>query len=522
MQQGSSVVQRSKRWSDLSTNTTIDTGSTQPVDGVANVVVHSIQRSSVSSLLVESLIEQLCKLLEPNPVNQRALYEAICSKLYQMKLIDKTYGLEEFGVIRSHYQRELMRFLHTAKSTILNGADPRKSLLQYSSPNAEGSHSLVFQEFSLNSRYSTDYVEVEYLAKGGFGEVYKARNKLDGEEYAIKKIWLCYRNRNYFIQSLREVKLLARLNHPNIVSYKAAWLEPMSPVQETGREKNIFDNFSPPTLQDSREEPISTVESEEDSGGIVFKESSSDIPMVKSDVQCCVESTHLESCGKSIRNEGRQSYSSSSSSKRALCKFQYDEKISSLQQFDLASPSNIFVNKDVSKVQVGDLGLACIFQHAPQDIKFVNQVIWSLDHRGEIGTKLYAAPEQLKGECNPKSDIYSLGIVLFELIQPFSTDMERSKLLSHLRDGNFPSKLNSTSPKLVHFIQMLMATDPADRPTTENVLTELDSITQESSSEAFLSSSPDETIRQLRADLSRKDLEIEELKRKVQALEASR
>ncbi|XP_067001568.2 eukaryotic translation initiation factor 2-alpha kinase 1 isoform X3 [Anabrus simplex] len=500
-----------------------------------------------------------------------------------MKLIDKTYGLEEFGVIRSHYQRELMRFLHTAKSTILNGADPRKSLLQYSSPNAEGSHSLVFQEFSLNSRYSTDYVEVEYLAKGGFGEVYKARNKLDGEEYAIKKIWLCYRNRNYFIQSLREVKLLARLNHPNIVSYKAAWLEPMSPVQETGREKNIFDNFSPPTLQDSREEPISTVESEEDSGGIVFKESSSDIPMVKSDVQCCVESTHLESCGKSIRNEGRQSYSSSSSSKRALCKFQYDEKISSLQQFDLASnewatlyiqmqlcestlrhwldhrntqslnvdvklslsifrqivngihyihsqgivhhdikPSNIFVNKDVSKVQVGDLGLACIFQHAPQDIKFVNQVIWSLDHRGEIGTKLYAAPEQLKGECNPKSDIYSLGIVLFELIQPFSTDMERSKLLSHLRDGNFPSKLNSTSPKLVHFIQMLMATDPADRPTTENVLTELDSITQESSSEAFLSSSPDETIRQLRADLSRKDLEIEELKRKVQALEASR
>lgn len=30
-----------------------------------------------------------------------------------------------------------------------------------------------------------------------------------------------------FLRSLKEVKMLARLNHPNIVSYKAAWLEPL-------------------------------------------------------------------------------------------------------------------------------------------------------------------------------------------------------------------------------------------------------------------------------------------------------
>ena len=36
-----------------------------------------------------------------------------------------------------------------------------------------------------------------------------------------------YRNTNAFMHNLQEVKMLARLNHPNIVAYKAAWLEPL-------------------------------------------------------------------------------------------------------------------------------------------------------------------------------------------------------------------------------------------------------------------------------------------------------
>jgi len=42
----------------------------------------------------------------------------------------------------------------------------------------------------LKSRYQNEYDEIETLGKGGFGQVFKARNRLDGQLYAIKKIKL--------------------------------------------------------------------------------------------------------------------------------------------------------------------------------------------------------------------------------------------------------------------------------------------------------------------------------------------
>lgn len=43
------------------------------------------------------------------------------------------------------------------------------------------------------------------------------------------------------MQSLVEVKMLARLNHPNIVAYKAAWLEP---IDKTQRSKHFFHDMN--------------------------------------------------------------------------------------------------------------------------------------------------------------------------------------------------------------------------------------------------------------------------------------
>lgn len=61
----------------------------------------------------------------------------------------------------------------------------------------------------------------------GFGTVYKSTNKLDGHEYAIKKIRLssAWHWRSQLEKMLREVKILALLDHPNVIRYYQAWLE---------------------------------------------------------------------------------------------------------------------------------------------------------------------------------------------------------------------------------------------------------------------------------------------------------
>jgi translation initiation factor 2-alpha kinase 4 len=73
------------------------------------------------------------------------------------------------------------------------------------------------------SRYASDWVEAGRLGKGGYGEVVKARNKLDGRTYAIKKIK--QKSASALTEVLSEVMLLSRLNHPSIVRYYTAWPE---------------------------------------------------------------------------------------------------------------------------------------------------------------------------------------------------------------------------------------------------------------------------------------------------------
>ena len=64
------------------------------------------------------------------------------------------------------------------------------------------------------------------LGGGGFGQVWRVRNRLDGCEYAIKKIPLDKaRSEKSIDKILREVQTISRLNHHNIVRYYFSWIE---------------------------------------------------------------------------------------------------------------------------------------------------------------------------------------------------------------------------------------------------------------------------------------------------------
>ena len=69
------------------------------------------------------------------------------------------------------------------------------------------------------------------IGEGGFGKVYKVMHKLDGNIYAIKKIVVNLEDLNDK-KILKEVSLLSKLNHPNIVRYHQSWLEDSSSMQD--------------------------------------------------------------------------------------------------------------------------------------------------------------------------------------------------------------------------------------------------------------------------------------------------
>ncbi|PIA15378.1 kinase-like protein [Coemansia reversa NRRL 1564] len=77
------------------------------------------------------------------------------------------------------------------------------------------------------SRYRTDFEEIEFLGKGGFGSVVKARNRIDSRFYAIKKIKLDARDTEGNKKIFREVTTLSRLHHQNVVRYYTTWVEDM-------------------------------------------------------------------------------------------------------------------------------------------------------------------------------------------------------------------------------------------------------------------------------------------------------
>lgn len=86
-----------------------------------------------------------------------------------------------------------------------------------------------------------------------------------------------------------------------------------------------------------------------------------------------------------------------------------------------------------------------------------------------MGTLNYMAPEQgFKGHCDSRSDIYSLGIVLYEMLTgytPFDADTPLAILMKHLNDPlPLPSKLDPSLPAALEPIVLkALAKEPSDR-----------------------------------------------------------
>ncbi len=102
-----------------------------------------------------------------------------------------------------------------------------------------------------------------------------------------------------------------------------------------------------------------------------------------------------------------------------------------------------------------------------------------------LGTPNYAAPETIESTSQPRSDLYSLGVVFFEMLTgsvPFRGDTPFAVLRSHcLTPPPAPSSLNfALSKELDRIVLRLLSKEPSDRPTAEELLNELTELLGES------------------------------------------
>jgi serine/threonine-protein kinase len=121
----------------------------------------------------------------------------------------------------------------------------------------------------------------------------------------------------------------------------------------------------------------------------------------------------------------------------------------SLVHFDL-KPANIFLKGDVARV--GDYGLSKLVTASRNSLSFGR------------GTPYYMAPEMLQRRGDARSDVYSLGVILFECLYgqvPFRGDSEWEVLRKHEKAAiEFPPQ---ATPGDRAIIERCMAKDPEQR-----------------------------------------------------------
>jgi serine/threonine-protein kinase len=134
-------------------------------------------------------------------------------------------------------------------------------------------------------------------------------------------------------------------------------------------------------------------------------------------------------------------------------------------------PGNVLVTP-TGQVKVADFGIArAITANADENLTQVGTV---------MGTATYFSPEQARGDTvDPRSDIYSLGCVLYELLlgrPPFSGDTPVAIAYKHVQEPVVPPRqINAELPVAIEAIVLkCLAKNPANRyPSAEDLRADL-------------------------------------------------
>ncbi|KAL9892877.1 eukaryotic translation initiation factor 2 alpha kinase Gcn2 isoform 1-T1 [Glossina fuscipes fuscipes] len=380
---------------------------------------------------------------------------------------------------------------------------------------------------SSQSRLRTEFEVLMYLGKGAFGDVLKVRNILDNREYAIKRIPLPARSRQLYKKMTREVELLSRLNHENVVRYFNSWIESVNEEDMKEMDHLLAGDWSlshesikpPKSPRALKSEEMDTGDSsslwndympsmDSDSDGIEFVDSNGEIAVYddedKDDMADCdltskaispkplmqIMYIQMEFCEKCTLRTAIDDNLFQNTDRLWRLFREIAEGLSHIHQQGIIhrdlKPVNIFLDSH-DQIKIGDFGLAttsflALQSHVESMQPTQTSHITSTEDgtgTGKVGTTLYVAPELTgnasKSTYNQKVDMYTLGIILFEMSQPpFATSMERAQTIINLRSPNIiaPNAMinDSKLEKTIKLLRWLLNHDPAQRPTAEELL----------------------------------------------------
>ncbi|XP_064529129.1 eukaryotic translation initiation factor 2-alpha kinase 1 isoform X2 [Pseudopipra pipra] len=254
-----------------------------------------------NQLLLVSLLEHLCHMYTHNPVHSRCLFRILRQAFTRTGLLSPFAFCDEFSTVRLQHNRAITELMKAANQQILNGELDNREL------HAIGEKEVHFE--AQTSRYLNEFDEVARLGKGGYGKVYKVRNKLDGQFYAIKKIKIKKATRRDCMKVLREVKVLAGLQHPNIVGYHTAWMEQVQTVHP--KAKTIME-LVPLSLEQESGNDHCHIQSVESDSSIIFAD------LTSQEEKSC-DSTSLRNLGReSVQNIDERNDFTNSNSKESV------------------------------------------------------------------------------------------------------------------------------------------------------------------------------------------------------------
>ena len=132
-------------------------------------------------------------------------------------------------------------------------------------------------------------------------------------------------------------------------------------------------------------------------------------------------------------------------------------------------PSNVLFSLD-GTIKVGDFGLVThTGELCSEECSFYEDNT-NKQHTKQAGTTLYMAPEQMSsGHYTEKVDIFALGLILFELVYTFETQMEKVRYFSDARKLKFPKNFFVSFAQEAALIDSMLQREPDSRPSASSI-----------------------------------------------------